>query len=140
MLTCVEGENFIPPGLQGTNNNGTLPFNSSIASFNGWLRGFLPGFSDRNIARVEELYPEVGSTETISSYNSTYTRAGLIYRDIVLACPTYWTARAAHMKSYVGEYSIPPAKHASDTIYVRFPSLLSSSRSPFPSARSSLYG
>jgi hypothetical protein len=78
----------------------------------------LPGFSDRNIANVEELYPEVGSSEMIASYNDSYTRAGLIYRDIVLACPTYWTARAAYSKSYVGEYSIAPAKHASDTIYV----------------------
>lgn len=117
MYNTHEGENFIPPGLGGANNNGSPPFNSSTASFDNWLRGFLPGFSDRNIARVEELYPEVGSTETISSYNTSYTRAGLIYRDIVLACPTYWTARAAHKKSYVGEYSISPAKHASDTIY-----------------------
>ncbi|CZR50891.1 probable carboxylesterase [Phialocephala subalpina] len=117
MYNTHEGENFIPPGLGGTNNSGTPPFNSSTASFDNWLRGFLPGFTDRNIARVEELYPEVGSTETISSYNTSYTRAGLIYRDIVLACPTYWTARAAHKKSYVGEYSISPAKHASDTIY-----------------------
>lgn len=118
MLTCVVGENFIPPGLGGAANSGTPPFNSSIASFDGWLRGFLPSFSDRNIARVEALYPEVGSTEILTTYNTSYTRAGLIYRDIVLACPTYWTARAAHKKSYVGEYSIPPAKHASDTIYV----------------------
>jgi hypothetical protein len=66
------------------------------------------------------MYPTIGSSEEIPSYNDTYTRAGLIYRDIVLACPTYWMARAAHKKSYVGEYSIPPAKHASDTIYVRF--------------------
>lgn len=116
------GENFIPPGLASSNNSGTPPFNSSTASFNTWLRGFLPKFSDRNIARVEELYPAVGSSEMIPSYNTSYTRAGLIYRDIVLACPTYWTARAAHKKSYVGEYSISPAKHASDTIYVGSPS------------------
>lgn len=56
----------------------------------------------------------------IASYNTTYARAGLIYRDVVLACPSYWTARVAKMKSYVGEYSISPAKHASDTIYVCF--------------------
>jgi hypothetical protein len=64
------------------------------------------------------MYPETGSSEEIPSYNTSYTRAGLIYRDIVLACPTYWTARAAHSKSYVGEYSISPAKHASDTEWV----------------------
>jgi hypothetical protein len=71
------------------------------------------------------MYPANGSSEEIPSYNDTYTRAGLIYRDIVLACPTYWMARAAHKKSYVGEYSIPPAKHASDTIYVRLLPLFS---------------
>ncbi|KAE9381572.1 putative carboxylesterase [Stipitochalara longipes BDJ] len=115
MYNTHEGENFIPPGLANTSNTGIPPFNSSIASFNDWLRGFLPGFSDRNIERVEEMYPVSGSTEEIPSYNTSYTRAGLVYRDIVLACPTYWMARAAHQKSYVGEYTISPAKHASDT-------------------------
>jgi hypothetical protein len=65
------------------------------------------------------MYPAIGSSEEILTYNDTHTRAGLIYRDIALACPTYWMARAAHKKSYVGEYSIPPAKHASDSINVR---------------------
>jgi hypothetical protein len=116
----IIGENFIPPGLGNVDNTGTPPFNNSIASFNNWLRGFLPGFSDRNIKRVEGLYPETGSSETMN-YNSTYTRAGLIYRDVVLTCPAYWMARAAHKKSYVGEYTISPAKHASDTIWVRTP-------------------
>lgn len=120
MLTVNKGENFIPPGLADTNNTGSPPFNSSTASFDSWLRSFLPGFSDRNIGRVLELYPPVGSSEEIPSYNTTYTQAGLIYRDVVLACPTYWMARAAHKKSYVGEYTIAPAKHASDTEWVCF--------------------
>lgn len=72
--------------------------------------------------RVKELYPAAGSTEEIASYNSSYTRAGLVYRDVVLTCPTYWVANSAHERSFVGEYAISPAKHASDTIYVRFPS------------------
>ena len=110
-----EGENFIPPGLADATDTGSPPFNSSTASFDSWLRGFLPGFSSRNIERVLELYPPIGSSENIPSYNTTYTQAGLIYRDVVLACPTYWTARAAHKKSYVGEYSISPATHGSDT-------------------------
>jgi hypothetical protein len=118
LLTSITGENFIPPGLANVNNTGSPAFNSSTASFDNWLRGFLPGFSDRNIGRVLELYPPIGSSEEILSYNTTYTQAGLIYRDVVLACPTYWMARAAHKKSYVGEYSISPAKHASDTEWV----------------------
>jgi len=113
-----EGENFIPPGLANMSDTGSPPFNLTIASFESWLRGFLPGFSDRNIERVEEMYPESGSTEEIPDYNTSYTRAGLVYRDIVLACPSYWMARAAHKKSYVGEYTISPAKHASDTEWV----------------------
>jgi hypothetical protein len=115
----LAGENFIPTGLANTSDTGNPPFNSSTGSFNSWLRGFLPGFSDRDIERVENMYPESGSTEEIPSYNTSYTRAGLIYRDTVLACPSYWTARAAHEKSYVGEYTISPAKHASDTEWVR---------------------
>jgi len=64
------------------------------------------------------MYPDIGSSEGILNYNTTYTRAGLIYRDLVLACPAYWMARASHKKSYVGEYMISPAKHASDTEWV----------------------
>jgi hypothetical protein len=66
---------------------------------------------------VEALYPINGTTETVASISTTTIRAGLVYRDVVLACPSYWLARAAHKKSYVGEYTISPAKHASDTIY-----------------------
>ncbi|TVY82677.1 Carboxylesterase patB [Lachnellula suecica] len=115
MYNTHEGENFIPPGLANAQNSGSPPFNSSTASFNAWLRGFLPSFSDRNIEQLEALYPATGASEGIASYNTTYTRAGLIYRDVTLACPAYWLARAAHKKSYVGEYMISPAKHASDT-------------------------
>lgn len=118
MYNTHEGENFIPPGLQNDTNVGSPPFNSSYASFSTWLRGFLPEFSDREIQIIQDIYPASGSSEMIAAYNTTYERAQLIYRDSVLACPTYWMAQAAQKKSYVGEYSIPPAKHASDTIYV----------------------
>jgi carboxylesterase type B len=119
MYNTHEGENFIPPGLQDATNAGSPPFNSSTGSFYSWLRGYLPEFSDRQLKMIETVYPASGSSEMISEYNTTYERAQLIYRDSVLACPTFWMAQAAHKRSYVGEYSIPPAKHASDTIYVR---------------------
>lgn len=115
--TFFTGENFIPGGLSSSTNSGTPRFNSSAASFHGYLKGFLPRFSDSDIARVEALYPINGTTETISTISTNYLRAGLVYRDVVLACPSYWLARAAHKKSYVGEYTISPGKHASDTIY-----------------------
>jgi hypothetical protein len=44
----------------------------------------------------------------------------LIYRDLVLACPACWMARAAHKKSYVGKYDMAPAQHACDTTWVLF--------------------
>ncbi|MCJ1371785.1 hypothetical protein MMC20_003004 [Loxospora ochrophaea] len=91
MYDLHEGENFIPPGL--ANTTGAGGFNSSSASFQSWLRGFLPAF------------------------NSTQSRPRLIYRDLVLACPTYWMASAAKTNGYVGEYTIPPATHGSDTQY-----------------------
>ncbi|KAJ9621273.1 hypothetical protein H2203_007325 [Taxawa tesnikishii (nom. ined.)] len=116
MYNLHEGENFIPPGLKSTNNTGSPPFNSSLASFNTWVRGYLPGFSESNIQKLLTLYPEVGTAEELS-YNTTYVRAGLIYRDSVLACPAYWTAKAAHKTSYLGEYTISPATHGSDTGY-----------------------
>jgi carboxylesterase type B len=116
-LISLIGENFTPGGLGSSVNSGTPPFNSSAASFHSYLKGFLPRFSERDIARVEALYPINGTTEQIPLITSNSIRAGLVYRDVVLACPAYWLARAAHKKSYFGEYSISPAKHASDTIY-----------------------
>ncbi|KAH8589390.1 carboxylesterase [Bisporella sp. PMI_857] len=99
-----EGENFIPPGLANIANTGSPAFNSSLASLRQWATGFLPKFSEQNIDQVLDLYPG----------NVTYTRAGLMYRDAVLTCPAYWTARAAHRRGYISEYTISPAKHASD--------------------------
>ncbi|KAL3477367.1 Alpha/Beta hydrolase protein [Aspergillus californicus] len=114
-----EGENFIPPGLNYADTNATTDaFNSSTASFHAWLTGFLPGLSSKEISLLEKkYYPETGETETLDSYNSTYVRAGLVYRDFVLACPAYWLASSASEKGYLAEYTISPAKHASDTIY-----------------------
>ncbi|KAL2848838.1 Alpha/Beta hydrolase protein [Aspergillus pseudoustus] len=114
-----EGENFIPPGFNYPNSSQSADgFNSSTASFNEWLTGFLPGLSPRGIRLLEEkYYPETGSTETLELYNTTYVRAGLVYRDLVLACPAYWLSSGAANKGYIGEYTIDPAKHASDTIY-----------------------
>lgn len=117
-----EGENFIPPGLADASNAGTPPFNSSVESFDNWLSGYLPGLSEEDLEHAKTLYPQHGSSESITSYNDSYTRAGIIYRDTVLACPAYWMAGAAPKGSYLAEYSISPAKHGSDTIYVRLSS------------------
>jgi len=123
MYNLFEGENFIPPGLQistSTSVLGSPPFNSSLASFQHWLHGYLPYMSEENLRRVQEFYPEVGFSEELMEYNTSYIRASLIYRDTVLACPTFWTARAAHNFSYIGEYTILPATHAADTEWVRY--------------------
>ena len=114
MYNTHEGENFIPPGLF---NATAVPFNASLASFNLWVDGFLPNLSPNSRFQLLKRYPESGSSESISSYNNTATRAGLIYRDVVLACPAYWLATSAPKKGYLGEYTILPAKHGSDTIY-----------------------
>ncbi|CBF70087.1 hypothetical protein AN6148.2 [Aspergillus nidulans FGSC A4] len=115
-----EGENFIPPGFAYENTNATSDsFNSSSTSFRSWLSGFLPGLSPSQILTLEHrYYPETGQTETMDLYNSTYVRAGLVYRDVVLSCPGYWLASAARQKGYLAEYTIPPAQHADDTAYV----------------------
>lgn len=118
MYNTHEGESFIPPGLNGAQDSGTPPFNSSTASFDKWLAGYLPGLSQEELDEMRSLYPEAGTAEAVPSYNGSYTRAGLVYRDTVLACPAYWLAGAAPEGNYLGEYSISPAKHGSDTIYV----------------------
>ncbi|KAL4742292.1 Alpha/Beta hydrolase protein [Aspergillus similis] len=114
-----EGEDFIPPGFSYENTNATSDsFNSSSASFHSWLSGFLPGLSPSQIHTLEHrYYPETGKTETLDLYNSTYVRAGLVYRDVVLSCPGYWLATAAKRKGYIAEYTIAPAQHGDDTAY-----------------------
>lgn len=108
-----EGANFIPPGLKSATT--TSGFNSSSASFDDWLRGYLPSLQSTDLQALKTLYPEQGSAEEIA-YNDSYTRAGLVYRDLQLACPAYWLSASARKGSLI-EYTISPAKHASDTIY-----------------------
>lgn len=122
MYNTLEGENFIPPGFADAIDTGApTAYNASTVSFDGWLAGFFPLFSAADLARVKTLYPAAGRTEAMTAgYNDSYTRAGLVYRDTVLACPAYWMAGAARRGRYLGEYSIAPAKHASDTGWVRF--------------------
>lgn len=124
MHNTHEGENFIPPGLSSCTTEPENPeqgnpgFNSSDASFEVWLRGYLPKLSERSFRLVtERFYPPVGSTETIESYNSTAVRAGLVFRDTVLTCPALWMAHASPERGYLGEYTIAPALHGSDTQY-----------------------
>ena len=108
-----EGENFIPPGLSSATGSGG--FNSSIAGFEAWLTGYLPNLSSGDLEQLKRLYPEIGISEELA-YNTSYTRAGLIYRDLQLACPAFWLSNTAREGSLI-EYTISPAKHASDTIY-----------------------
>jgi carboxylesterase type B len=120
MYNLHEGENFIPPGLANNNTSFSAPdgsgtsFNSTQASFLKWLSGFLPSITLEQREEVENKYPSRGSTENLLLYNTTFIQAGLIYRDIVLACPAYWLASSTG-NGYVGEYTILPAKHGSDT-------------------------
>lgn len=109
-----EGENFVPPGFQSLDTS-SEGFNASTTSFDSWLNGFLPGLTPSDLARAKTLYPASGAEEEIT-YNTTYIRAGLLYRDLVLACPAYWLSGKAR-KGWLMEYTISPAKHASDTIY-----------------------
>ncbi|TLS27385.1 hypothetical protein PpBr36_05297 [Pyricularia pennisetigena] len=102
MYNTHEGEDFIPPA-------GDL-------SFDSWLPGFLPNLSLADLAAVKSAYPEVGSSETIAEYSNASVRAGLIYRDVVLTCPALWFANSSG-QGWLGEYSISPAKHASDVYW-----------------------
>ncbi|KAK0618147.1 putative carboxylesterase [Bombardia bombarda] len=105
MFNTHEGETFIPGGI------------SSDAKFNNLLAAFLPDLSARDLDAIKQLYPPNGSTETLTSYDTASVRAGLVYRDVVLACPGYFLAGASSGGGWLGEYSISPAKHASDTYW-----------------------
>ena len=118
VYNLFEGENFIPPGLQYDTDTGSPPFNNSQASFESWLRGYLPDLSEENLKTLEGLYPASGNAEALPSYNTSYVQASLIFRDSTLACPAYWMASASHTQGYLGEYTILPAKHGGDTQWV----------------------
>jgi hypothetical protein len=116
MYNAHEGENFVPPGLRKETSSGG--FNSSAASFDNWLSGFQPSFNATLIDEVKLLYPEAGKTGTFA-FKTSYERAGIIFRDAVLTCPELWIVKAASRPGSIGEYTISPAKHASDVNYVR---------------------
>ncbi|KAM3089210.1 hypothetical protein ACMFMG_000817 [Clarireedia jacksonii] len=136
MYNAHEGQNFVPSGLQNSTSTGIPPFNSTLPSFDSWLSGFLPSFSASQLNAVKKIYPINGTAETLPNYNTSFVRAGLIYRDLVLACPALWMSKAASEKGYLGEYTISPATHGSDTGYVGSSIL---SFPPFPSCVSLLF-
>ncbi|KAM7219133.1 carboxylesterase [Rhypophila decipiens] len=119
-----EGENFLPPLLHGDDQE-PPPLEGSVA-FTIWLTGFLPDLTAQDLKAVKMMYPD--TTETMANNYSSVTtlRAGLIYRDVVLACPAYWltTGAAAASSSsdsdtgggggWLAEYTISPAKHAGE--------------------------
>ncbi|KAK5651358.1 hypothetical protein OQA88_12591 [Cercophora sp. LCS_1] len=124
MYNTREGDYFMPPGLRDATSTGTPPFNRTQESLDEWLRGYLPSFDKQDLDAVKRMYPVVGDTERLV-YNDTFTRAGLIYRDSVLACPAFWAAELGSVSGagWIGEYSMPPANHASDTTWWYLPSL-----------------
>ena len=95
-----EGIYFVPDDL----TNGKGEYNSTDAGFEGWLAGFVPGLSAESIEKVHELYPK----ESKDEYDTVKGRASFVYRDVVLACPSYWLAQAADI-GYSAEYQISPA-------------------------------
>ncbi|KAI9155070.1 Para-nitrobenzyl esterase [Paramyrothecium foliicola] len=108
MFNTHEGEPFVPTTLT------SVP--SDDAPFHAWLSGYLPTLPACAIAAVEAMYPPNGNFSARESYSDAYTRAGLIFRDTVLACPAYWMAGLTG-KGWLGEYTISPAKHASDVYW-----------------------
>ncbi|KAK7556871.1 putative carboxylesterase [Phyllosticta citricarpa] len=114
MYNTHEGENFLPDSLSRSSRDKDDP------ALDSWLRGYLPRFDDAKIAAVKALYPLDGQAENVV-LDSTRVRAGLIFRDSVLACPGLWAAQAAQAsqggKAFLGEYTISPAKHDDDAIY-----------------------
>jgi carboxylesterase type B len=115
IYNSLEGEYFIPTALASpTTKDG---YNTSYSSFEKWLKGFIPDLPAADLSKVLELYPENGTSEILPAYNTTYMRAQMIFRDLVLGCPSYWSAGAAKM-GYLAEYSILPANHGDDSQWV----------------------
>lgn len=135
-----EGENFVPTWLFPKTASNTTS-DSDEDQFHAWLVRYLPDLMADDVVQVGRLYPETGDVEDDAGRNASgayvaYTagnpfgRAGLVYRDVTLACPAYWMTGLAsghngndnrnnnRTASWIAEYSIAPAKHASDTYWV----------------------
>ncbi|KAF4910844.1 Carboxylesterase patB [Colletotrichum fructicola] len=113
VYTTNDAKKFIPTGLGMVSGDASSLFNSSDASFDQWLKGFLPGLSSKDRQQVKTHYPPDGSTETIS-YSNNFDRASLIYRDSILACPALWISASATNEGWLTEYAVSPAGHAQD--------------------------
>lgn len=123
MYNTLEGKNIhLFCTGKGSKINRTLgesfiPVFDTSTTLTSWLKGYLPDLTSNSQKRLLALYPANGTTETLTSFPTVETRAGLIFRDSVLTCPAYWMALSSKKTSYVGEYTISPAKHASDVNY-----------------------
>ncbi|KAL1888192.1 hypothetical protein Sste5346_009730 [Sporothrix stenoceras] len=120
-----EGENFVPTWLFPKRaKNATT--DDDKKQFHTWLVRYLPDLTMDDVAEVDRLYPETGDVDggdekAYQAYTSgnPFGRAGLVYRDVTLACPAYWMTGLSSNDSvgWLAEYSISPAKHASDTYW-----------------------
>ncbi|ORY66987.1 uncharacterized protein BCR38DRAFT_407010 [Pseudomassariella vexata] len=91
--------------------NASIGVNSSAAGFDYALRGCLSHFTVDELTEMKLLYPASGTTKNIE-YNTNFAQAGLISRDIVLACLGYWLASSVD-REWQGKYIVIPAVHPS---------------------------
>ncbi|ERS99866.1 hypothetical protein HMPREF1624_03232 [Sporothrix schenckii ATCC 58251] len=116
-----EGENFVPTWLF-PKRAANATADDDGRQFHTWLLRYLPTLNADDVAQVGRLYPLTGDVEDGRGADRAYSdgnpfgRAGLVYRDVTLACPAYWMTTLA-ATSWLAEYSISPAKHASDTYW-----------------------
>ncbi|CAK7214911.1 hypothetical protein SBRCBS47491_002311 [Sporothrix bragantina] len=119
-----EGENFVPTWLFPKNSNSSDSDDDN--EFQTWLVRYLPDLTADDVAQVNRLYPSTGDVvgkgdESYAAYSTgnPFGRAGLVYRDVTLSCPAYWMTGLTkkNSSSWMAEYSIAPAKHASDTYW-----------------------
>lgn len=113
-----EGENFVPTWLFPKRaKNATA--DDDEKQFHTWLVRYLPDLTVDDVSEIGRLYPETGDVEgddgkTYLAYTSgnPFGRAGLVYRDVTLACPAYWMTGLSSNDtvSWLAEYSISPAK------------------------------
>jgi carboxylesterase type B len=114
LYNAHEGENFIPEDFK--NGTGKV-YNSTERSFDSWVQGFMPRFNSTILSELKTVYPLLGESETFG-YDTNDLKAGLVYRDIAISCPGLWVAKGATTKGYISEYTIAPARHASDVAFV----------------------
>ncbi|KAF9018604.1 alpha/beta-hydrolase [Hymenopellis radicata] len=108
-LGRVNGEMF----MAVTNTNEGIGFvdqtKADTVVVSDYLKELFPKLSQHNVDVATSLYEPLGAP---------ITQVNAIMTDTIFVCPSYYLVGAFYGRSYKGQFAVPPATHASDSVYI----------------------